>query len=68
MGRFALALAAIVILMLSAGLTRGQPQAAPLQRGRAERRSFSGQHRCFSRRADADEARCDPTHDAALTE
>ena len=30
MTRFALALAAIVILALSAGLTRGQPQATPL--------------------------------------
>ena len=30
MARFALALAAIVILILSAGLTNGQPQATPL--------------------------------------
>jgi len=33
MARFALALAAIVILTLSAGLTRGQPQAVPLSAG-----------------------------------
>ena len=31
MGRFALALAAIMVLTLSAGLTRGQPQAVPMR-------------------------------------
>src|SRR3954454_9445865 len=33
MARFALALAAIVILILSAGLTHGQPQATPASLG-----------------------------------
>ena len=40
MGRFALALAAIVILMLSAGPTRGQPQAAPLSAGAPRAAAF----------------------------
>ena len=35
MGRFALALAAIVILILSARLTHGQPQSIPLHTGPA---------------------------------
>ena len=40
MGRFALAFAAIVILTLSAGLTRGQPQAAALGAGAASAAAF----------------------------
>ena len=40
MGRFALALAAIVILMLSAGPRRGQPQAAPLSVGAPSATAF----------------------------
>jgi hypothetical protein len=40
MARFALALAAIVILTLSAGLTRGQPQATPLSAGATSAAAF----------------------------
>jgi hypothetical protein len=40
MVRFALALAAIVILTLSAGLTRGQPQATPLSVGATSAAAF----------------------------
>ena len=40
MARFALALAAIVILTLSAGLTRGQPQATPLIVGATSAAAF----------------------------
>ena len=40
MGRFALALAAIVILTLSAGPKRGQPQAIPLSAGALSAAAF----------------------------